>query len=87
MKITNKFKLPAVTLFVFAMILLSGCGAKGGADVNAAGNEGLKKLVIAEPLHYTGYLPLYVAQREGYFDEEGLEVEMLQAAAVHMSPR
>ncbi|MNO52814.1 NMT1/THI5 like protein [compost metagenome] len=80
----KKVKLSAVLLLVSAVILLSGCGGKGNdaADAAAAGEGGkeLKKLVIAEPLHYTGYLPLYVAQREGYFAGEGLEVEMLQAA-------
>lgn len=83
MKNRQKVKLSAVVTLISAMLLLAGCGgAKGDApaDAAAAGGEGLKKLVIAEPLHYTGYLPLYVAQREGYFAEEGLEVEMLQAA-------
>lgn len=78
----TKIKLSVVLLA--SVILLPGCGGKGNAEVDAAaagnGAEKLKKLVIAEPLHYTGYLPLYVAQREGYFAEEGLEVEMLQAA-------
>lgn len=81
MKNTRKFKLPAVLLLISGMILLSGCGADGATDADAAAaDKELKKLVIAEPLHYTGYLPLYVAQQEGYFEEEGLEVEMLQAA-------
>nr|WP_310831526.1 ABC transporter substrate-binding protein [Paenibacillus typhae] len=78
----KKVKLSAVLTLVSAIILLSGCGSKSntGAEAAAAETEGLKKLVISEPLHYTGYLPLYVAQREGYFAEEGLEIEMLQAA-------
>lgn len=74
----KKVKLSAVLLLVSTVILLAGCSEKESADA-AGGKESLKKLVIAEPLHYTGYLPLYVAQREGYFAEEGLEVEMLQA--------
>ncbi|WP_375373915.1 ABC transporter substrate-binding protein [Paenibacillus sp. S150] len=80
----NKNKLSAVLLGISIMLLLPGCAGKGNESAGAAagGQAGkeLKKLVIAEPLHYTGYLPLYVAQREGYFAEEGLEVEMLQAA-------
>lgn len=81
MKKKNKVKLSAVLLLSSA-ILLAGCGGNEAAEPGTAAAEGesLKKLVIAEPLHYTGYLPLYVAQREGYFAEEGLEVEMLQAA-------
>lgn len=39
----------------------------------------LKKLVIAEPVHLIGYLPLYVAEHEGYFKEQGLEVKVIQA--------
>lgn len=40
----------------------------------------LKQLVIAEPVHLIGYLPLYMAQREGYFKEQGLEVKTISAA-------
>lgn len=41
--------------------------------------QGLQKLVVAEPVHLTGYLPLYVAIHEGYFAEQGLEIEVVQA--------
>lgn len=37
------------------------------------------KLVVAEPVHLIGYLPLYVAIHEGYFAEEGLDVSVVQA--------
>ncbi|WJH32662.1 ABC transporter substrate-binding protein [Paenibacillus sp. CC-CFT747] len=40
----------------------------------------LKKLVIAEPLHSIGYLPLYIAQRDGYFKKYGLDVKVITAA-------
>lgn len=39
----------------------------------------LKKLVVAEPVHLIGYLPLYAAIHEGYFAEEGLDVTVVQA--------
>lgn len=39
----------------------------------------LKELVIAEPVHLTGYLPLYVAIHKGYFEEQGLKVSVVQA--------
>ena len=41
--------------------------------------EPLQKLTVAEPVHLIGYLPLYVAIHEGYFAEEGLEVQVVQA--------
>ncbi len=39
----------------------------------------LQPIVVAEPVHLIGYLPLYVAIHEGYFAEEGLEVAVVQA--------
>ncbi len=39
----------------------------------------VQKLTVAEPVHLIGYLPLYVAIHEGYFAEEGLEVNVVQA--------
>lgn len=34
-------------------------------------------LNVAEPLHSIGYLPLYVAQHQGFFAAEGIEVKVL----------
>jgi NitT/TauT family transport system substrate-binding protein len=39
------------------------------------------KIVIAEPVHGTGYLPLYVGIRKGFFAEEGLDVSALTMLA------
>ena len=36
-----------------------------------------KQLLVAEPVHGVGYLPLYVAIRNGYFAEDGLDVKVL----------
>lgn len=38
-----------------------------------------EKLVVAEPVHLIGYLPLYVAIHAGYFAAEGLDVTVVQA--------
>lgn len=45
----------------------------------AAAEGEMKQLTVAEPVHLIGYLPLYVAIHEGYFAEEGLEVNVVQA--------
>lgn len=82
-------------LMSMTVMMLSACGSAStsGADSTTAvgtssGEETtaastapteLKKLVIAEPVHLIGYLPLYVAQHEGYFKEQGLDVEVIQA--------
>jgi len=39
----------------------------------------LHPIVVSEPVHLIGYLPLYVAIHEGYFAEEGLNVTVVQA--------
>ena len=37
----------------------------------------LKEVIVAEPLHGIGYLPLYVAVDKGYFTDEGIAVKIL----------
>ena len=54
-------------LIALLMALLLPCTALG------------ETLVVAEPVHLIGYLPLYLAIREGYFADEGLDVSVVQA--------
>jgi len=37
----------------------------------------MRALVVTEPVHGIGYLPLYVAMRNGYFADEGLEIKIV----------
>ena len=39
--------------------------------------EEKKTLIVAEPVHGTGYLPLYVAIAKGYFSDAGLDVKIM----------
>lgn len=68
----NKKSIMAVFLSVLMITMLLGCG-------KTEDEKKLQKLVIAEPLHSIGYLPLYMAQEMGFFAEEGLEIEVIQA--------
>ncbi|WOC31577.1 MULTISPECIES: ABC transporter substrate-binding protein [Caproicibacterium] len=61
-----------------AALLTAGTAACAPAKT-ASGSDTRRQLVIAEPVHLIGYLPLYVAQREGYFQEQGLDVKVIQA--------
>src|SRR5579871_788844 len=36
-----------------------------------------KTLIVAEPTHGIGYLPLYIAIRNGYFAKDGLDVKVM----------
>jgi NitT/TauT family transport system substrate-binding protein len=68
----KKIRLLGILCLVVLLGILAGC--TGGEK-----EEKLKKLTIAEPVHLTGYLPLYAAIHEGYFEEEGLDVEVVTA--------
>lgn len=68
----RKARLFGVICLAVLLGILAGC--TGGDE-----GEKLKKITIAEPVHLTGYLPLYVAIHEGYFEEEGLDVEVVTA--------
>jgi NitT/TauT family transport system substrate-binding protein len=41
-----------------------------------------KELLLAEPVHHVGFLPVYVALRKGYFKDEGIDLKI----AVMVSP-
>lgn len=56
--------------------VMSSCAGKSTAG---KGTKSLKTVVIAEPVHLIGYLPLYLAQREGYFKAQGLNVKIIEA--------
>jgi NitT/TauT family transport system substrate-binding protein len=60
---------------LFKRIVLSTVFAVGLAG--AASAQEKKTLIVAEPVHGTGYLPLYVAINKGYFSEQGIEVKIL----------
>lgn len=84
MKRTRKMLL---TLLSISMIgLATACGktekAAGSNPGTASGAAGgaLKSLTIAEPVHQVGYLPLYIAERDGYFKKYGIDVKVIQAA-------
>ena len=68
-----KRNLGKTTLALFMALMLA-CAVCAGALA-----EQPKKLIIAEPVHLIGYLPLYVAIHAGYFAEQGLDVEVVMA--------
>ena len=47
------------------------------ALAGVAGAQEKKTLIVAEPVHGTGYLPLYVAIAKGYFSDLGLDVKIM----------
>ncbi len=70
-----KRKLMSLLLsFVLVMVLVTGCGAAAAGDKTAVAGE---KVVLNEVAHSIFYAPMYVAIEEGYFAEEGIELELV----------
>ncbi len=54
------------------MLSMTGCGAEGASTA-----DGKTKIVLNEVAHSIFYAPMYVAIEEGYFTEEGIELELV----------
>lgn len=71
-----KKKLLSLTLSALLLCgLLAGCGTT--KDTAPTSKKGTTKVVLNEVAHSIFYAPMYVAIEEGYFAEEGLDVELV----------
>jgi NitT/TauT family transport system substrate-binding protein len=52
-------------------------GAFAAIATTSALAQDKKTLIVAEPVHGTGYLPLYVAISKGFFTEQGIDVKVM----------
>jgi NitT/TauT family transport system substrate-binding protein len=65
---------------------VSGLAAAAAAGVGIARAETLKPLLLAEPAHNLGYLPLYLGMSMGMFAKRGLALSLLSAnGGAHVS--
>lgn len=62
----HKWRLSALALVVFAVLVLSACGS----------NNDLVKIKVGEVTRSIFYAPEYVAHGKGFFKEEGLDVDL-----------
>jgi NitT/TauT family transport system substrate-binding protein len=69
-----KKQLVAFAAIVTVTLALSGCSGTASASSTTA-SKATKSIVIAEPVHGIGYLPLYAAIDNGYFKAAGLDVK------------
>src|ERR1700737_399039 len=61
----------------FVSVMAAFAGFAGAAFAPMAQAADMQTLVVAEPVHSTGYLPLYVAIHNGYFKQDNLDVKIL----------
>ncbi|QOX62309.1 ABC transporter substrate-binding protein [Anoxybacterium hadale] len=70
-----------LSLFLFASVILSGCGSAGsdaGADSNAGETGTLDKMTLQlKWLPQSQFMGYYVAAAKGYYEEEGIDIEIL----------
>lgn len=60
------------------LMLLSLCGCSDASGSNkSAGKEGKTTVVLNEVAHSLFYAPMYAAIEKGYFEEEGLQIELV----------
>ena len=64
-----------VLLFVICLVVVLSCMAI--VNINSNEDNGLKHITVAEVAHSVFYAPQYVAHGLGYFEEEGLDVEII----------
>ena len=60
-------------------------GTAAGAVVagRIAQARAARELLVAEPVHSTGYLPLYIAMAKGYFDDVTVKIVTIESGGGH----
>lgn len=74
----------AMLAAVLALSVLAGCSAKEKEVSSDGDSKELTKVVLNEVAHSIFYAPMYVAIEEGYFEEEGVQVELVNGFGVRM---
>ena len=71
MKGTGRTKKMMAALLCTTMVLFAGCGTAKEPEQN------LEKVTVGEVTHSIFYAPGYVAMQLGYFEEEGLDIDLI----------
>ena len=81
-KMHCKKKLLAASLLLSLSVLtITGCGSKSKETASPG-----EKIVLNEVAHSIFYAPMYVAVEEGYFNEEGIDLDGLDRDAIATAP-
>ena len=77
MRRVNHVKKLTAGLLCASMLLFAGCGSTPVAESEGEDAKPLQKVTVGEVAHSIFYAPGYAAMSLGYFEEEGLEVDLL----------
>ena len=75
MKRSISYLLFCLLLFIIACSVLF--------DFNKNNNEDLTKVKVSEVAHTIFYAPMYVAIEKGYYQEEGIDIELILSSGVN----
>jgi NitT/TauT family transport system substrate-binding protein len=73
----RKRGLALVLSLVMGAAMLGGCGTGGDTDADLGGTGETTKVVLNEVAHSIFYAPMYVAIENGYFKEQGIDLELV----------
>jgi NitT/TauT family transport system substrate-binding protein len=62
---------------------LKTAAAAGAAMTGIVPARAARELLVAEPVHSTGYLPLYIAMAKGYFDDVTVKIVTIETGSGH----
>lgn len=74
--LTRRFLTLSLCL-VFAFACLPGCGKGGGTSEKTGAGKSQTKVTLNEVAHSIFYAPMYVAIENGYFSEEGIDLDLV----------
>src|SRR5262245_15750472 len=57
--------------------------AAAGAAVRVVPARAAREVLVAEPVHSTGYLPLYIAMAKGYFEDVTVKLVTIETGGGH----
>jgi NitT/TauT family transport system substrate-binding protein len=60
-----------------------GTAAGAAVAVRIVPARAARELLVAEPVHSTGYLPLYIAMAKGYFDDVTVKIVTIESGGGH----
>jgi len=67
-----------VGCFLCFMLLFFTVGCGGSSNTPQAGQSGsLKEIIVSQPVYGDSWLPIYLADQLGYYEEEGLKVSFV----------
>lgn len=66
-----------VCCLILLLTMIAGCAGNTDVALESSGDIDMKKVVLNEVAHSIFYAPMYVAIEEGYFAEEGIDLELV----------